>query len=118
VLLVACINFINLTTSRASQRAKEVGLRKVVGSSKTQLVGQFLGESVLFTALSFLAALSISELSLPYLNTVMNKSLDLNFGQDLSLLLTFFLTSAFIGLLSGLYPAFVISSFQPIRVLQ
>jgi len=118
VLLVACINFINLTMSRASQRAREVGLRKVVGSNKRQLVGQFLGESVLFTSLSFLAALCIVEIALPSLNSIMNKSLALNFNQDFVLIFSLFLTSALIGLLSGLYPAFVISSFQPVNVLR
>ena len=118
VLLIACINFINLTTSRASKRALEVGLRKVVGSKRRQLVAQFLGESVLTTLLTFLAALVLVELSLPSLNKIMNKSLSLNFQTDLMLILSMLAAAILIGLISGLYPAFVISSFKPVTVLK
>ncbi|MCJ7581672.1 MAG: ABC transporter permease [Candidatus Aminicenantes bacterium] len=118
VLLVACINFINLTTSRSSQRAKEVGLRKVIGSSKRQLVGQFLGESVLFTLLTFFAALCLVEGALPVLNSVMKKSLSLVLGQNLFLIFWLFITVLIIGILSGLYPAFVITAYKPVFVLR
>jgi len=118
VLLVACINFINLTTSRASQRAVEVGLRKVVGSSKRQIVTQFLGESVLFTMITFVVALAIVQTMLPSLNNIMNKRLSLHFGQDVLLLLLFFVMAVLVGFLSGLYPAFVISAYVPSNVLK
>jgi putative ABC transport system permease protein len=118
VLLVACINFINLMTSRASQRGIEVGLRKVVGSSKRQIVMQFLSESTLFTILTFIAALAIVQTVLPYLNTIMNKELSLDIGQNLFLFLAFFVTAVLVGFLSGLYPAFVISAYMPSNVLK
>ena len=118
VLLVACINFINLSTSRAGMRAREVGMRKVVGSNKRQLISQFLGESLLMTLLTFFAAAAIVHFSLPSLSTILNKQLALSFSKDLSLLFIFFLIAAGIGILSGVYPAFVISSFRPVNVLR
>jgi putative ABC transport system permease protein len=118
VLLVACINFINLSTSRAGLRAREVGMRKVVGSNKRQLIFQFLGESVLMTVLTFVAAVAIAQASLPYLSTILNKQLSLSLGQDIILLSIFFLIAVVIGILSGIYPAFVISSFRPVSVLR
>jgi putative ABC transport system permease protein len=118
VLLVACINFINLSTSRAGMRAHEVGMRKVVGSNKRQLVAQFLGESVLMTVFTFIAAVAIAQLSLPSLSTILNKQLRLNLEQDFFLLILFFLIALGIGILSGIYPAFVISSFNPVNVLR
>ena len=118
VLVVACINFINLTTSRASRRALEVGLRKVVGSNKKQLVGQFLGESVLMTVLAFAAALLVVKLTLPSLNIIMKKTLSLDFKEDFVLLLIFFAVAVGIGLLSGIYPSFILSSFRPVNVLR
>lgn len=118
VLLVACINFINITTSRASIRALEVGLRKVVGSNRRQLMQQFLGESIITTILAFFTALVIAELSLPYLNKIMNKGLSLNFQADLHLLLAMFAAAIAVGILSGLYPSIVISSFRPVTVLK
>ena len=118
VLLVACINFINLSTSRAGMRAREVGLRKVVGSNKRQLISQFLGESVFMTVITFVSAVVIVHSILPPLSTVLNKQLSLHFGQDFFLLFLFFLISIGIGILSGIYPAFVISSFRPVNVLR
>jgi putative ABC transport system permease protein len=118
VLLVACINFINLSTSRAGLRAREVGMRKVVGSNKRQLIAQFLGESVLMTVLTFVAAVAIAQTSLPYLSSILNKQLTLSLGQDIILLSLFFLIAVVIGILSGIYPAFVISSFKPVSVLR
>jgi putative ABC transport system permease protein len=118
VLLIACINFINLSTSRAGMRAREVGMRKVVGSNKRQLVSQFLGESVLMTVFTFAAAVAAVHASLPRLSTILNKQLTLNFEQDFSLLFLFFLITVGIGILSGIYPAFVISSFKPVNVLR
>jgi putative ABC transport system permease protein len=118
VLLVACINFINLSTSRAGMRAREVGMRKVVGSNKRQLVSQFLGESVLMTVFTFAVAVVVVHTSLPRLSTILNKQLTLNFERDSFLLFLFFLIAVGIGILSGIYPAFVISSFKPVNVLR
>ena len=118
VLLVACINFVNLSTSRAGMRAREVGMRKVVGSNKRQLISQFLGESVLMTVFTFVAAVVIVHISLPPLSTILNKQLTLHFGKHFFLLSQFFLIAVGIGILSGIYPAFVISSFKPVNVLR
>jgi putative ABC transport system permease protein len=118
VLLVACINFINLSTSRAGMRAREVGMRKVAGSGRRQLISQFLGESVVMTIFTFVAAVAVVHFSLPSLNTILNKQLTLNPGQDLFLVFLLFLIAVFIGILSGVYPAFVISSFKPVNVLR
>jgi putative ABC transport system permease protein len=118
VLLVACINFINLSTSRAGMRAREVGMRKVAGSGRRQLISQFLGESVVMTIFTFVSAVAVVHFSLPSLNTILNKQLTLNPGQDLFLVFLLFLIAVFIGILSGVYPAFVISSFKPVNVLR
>ncbi len=118
VLLVACVNYVNLTTSRASNRAVEVGLRKVIGANRRRLVGQFLGESALLTTLSFLFSLALVQTALPALNVIMNKALALNFKADAGLLLLFLAASLAIGLLSGAYPAFVLSSFRPVSVIR
>jgi len=118
VLLVACVNFINLTTSRASRRALEVGLRKVVGSSRAQLVGQFMGESALLTFIGFLGALALAILTLPALNAIMKKSLTLSPLPDAPLILIFLAVSITIGLLSGIYPSLILSSFRPAGVLK
>jgi len=118
ILLVACVNYVNLTTSRASSRAVEVGLRKVVGSSRRRLIAQFLSESALLTVFSFLIAVALVETALPALNAVMKKSLSLNIGEDIGLILLFFATSLAIGLLSGAYPALVLSSFRPGPVIR
>jgi len=118
VLLVACINFVNLTTSRASKRAREVGLRKVVGSKRKQLISQFLSESILTTLLAFFSALIIVDVALPRLNVIMKKSLSLSFQSDFILLVFMFAAAVLIGFLSGLYPSFVLSSFVPVNVLR
>ncbi len=118
VLLVACINFINLSTSRAGLRAREVGMRKVVGSGRRQLISQFLGESVVMSVFTYIAAVAIVHFSLPSLNTILNKELTLNPSQDLFLVFLFFLVAVAIGIFSGVYPAFVISSFKPVNVLR
>jgi len=118
VLLVACINFINLSTSRAGMRAREVGMRKVAGSSQSQLITQFLGESVLTTILTFLGAVLVVQNSLPYLSSILDKQLSLSLTRDLIPLIALFLTAVFIGVLSGVYPSFVLSSFKPVHVLR
>ncbi len=118
VLLVACVNYVNLTTSRAPNRAVEVGLRKVLGASRRRLMGQFLGESTLLTTLSFFFSLALVQTALPALNIVMKKSLSLHFARDAGFLLLFLAAALTIGLLSGAYPAFVLSSFRPAAVIK
>ncbi|RFS16276.1 ABC transporter permease [Emticicia sp. C21] len=118
VLLIACINFMNLATARSTERAKEVGIRKTLGSTKSQLSIQFLTESVLLSVTSLLVATLIVVLALPFFNNLANKQLALdNFftWQTIPLML---ILSIAVGLMAGLYPAGVLSSFQPIQVLK
>ena len=118
ILCIACINFINLSTARSVERAKEVGIRKTFGSEKGSLVFQFLLESVLVSLLSILLALALILLLLPLFNKVSGKDLSLLEFLDpvkIGLLLVF---GFGVGIVAGLYPAFVLSSFQPIKVLK
>jgi ABC-type antimicrobial peptide transport system permease subunit len=117
ILLIACINFMNLSTARSEKRAKEVGIRKVVGAPRSTLISQFIGESVLISFLAALLAIGIVVLSLPGFNQLTEKHLYVPFGNVLFWLsgIGFIL---FTGLLAGSYPAFFLSSFQPVKVLK
>ncbi len=117
VLLLACINFMNLATARSEKRAKEVGIRKSIGSVRGQLIGQFLSESVLMASLALLLALGLVLLTLPAFNTLADKAIELPWANPVfwALVLGFTL---FTGLLSGIYPAFYLSGFQPVQVLK
>jgi putative ABC transport system permease protein len=117
VLAIACINFMNLTTARSTQRAREVGVRKVVGATRQQLIVQFLSESTLLTALAMLLALAIVELTLPFFAAFIEAplSLPLHDPQALALLLGGLLV---VGLVAGSYPAFYLSNFRPAEVLK
>jgi len=117
ILLVACINFMNLATARSARRAKEVGIRKIIGAKRGQLIGQFLSESLLITFVALMLGIIFVVMALPIFNTVVEKqlSVDLSNGWLLAcLVLVFLLTS----LVSGSYPAFFLSSFRPIKVLK
>ncbi|UCE41452.1 MAG: ABC transporter permease [Candidatus Aminicenantes bacterium] len=118
ILIVACINFINLTTARSTQRANEVGVRKVVGSSRGQLVRQFLSESVFLSFLSFLLALIFVELALPVFNTLVGKEFSSNHILDWPFLLILLFGAIIIGIAAGSYPAFLMASFRPVFVLK
>ena len=118
VLLVASINFINLSSARSSKRSKEVGMRKVVGANKKQLSFQFLGESVLFTIIAMFIALAAVEVALPHLQTFLNKRLELNIIEAPYILPGLLLMSVIIGILSGIYPAILLSTFKPIKTLK
>lgn len=117
VLLIACINFINLSTAGAEHRSKEVGVRKVVGAQKSTLIGQFLTESLLMAALAGLASLALTWLSLPLFNQIMQSATHIPW-QAPWFWLAFFTFILFTGLLAGVYPAFFLSSFQPIKTLK
>ncbi|NHB67769.1 ABC transporter permease [Perlabentimonas gracilis] len=117
VLLIACINFMNLTTARSAQRAKEVGLRKVAGGNKLQLVGQFLGESILLTILSLAFAIVLVAALLPSFNDLSGKALTLG-SLSAVMVIAIVLIALFTGMVSGSYPAFYLSSFIPIKVLK
>ncbi|BAV05763.1 putative ABC transport system permease protein [Filimonas lacunae] len=118
ILLIACINFVNLTTARATERAKEVGIRKVAGAQKTQLAGQFLGETLLICIAAFLFALLLSGCLLPLFNQLAGKKVSVNIFHNGPEVLLLLVASLGIGLLAGLYPALVLSNFQPIAVLK
>ena len=115
IVLIACINFMNLNTARSEKRAKEVGIRKVVGARKAGLISQFLGESVLLSFFAALLAIGLVELCLSTFNNVTDKHLYIHFGSVgfWLLILGFILVT---GLLAGSYPAFFLSSFQPVKV--
>ncbi len=116
VLLIACINFMNLSTARSGKRAKEVGMRKVMGAEKKSLVFQFLGESVVLSMLALLLALLLASVLLPFFNNLAQKNLRLFDRPDLWLWIAGLTVCT--GILSGLYPAFYLSSFKPIAVLK
>jgi putative ABC transport system permease protein len=117
VLLIACINFMNLSTARSSKRAKEIGIRKVVGSLRKQLIAQFLSESIIITAISSILSLAIVFFVLPYFNKLAGKDLSLFITNSLfwSVIVAFTILT---GLIAGSYPALYLSSFNPIKVLK
>lgn len=118
ILLIACINFMNLSTARSSLRSMEVGLRKVMGADKWILVRQFMGESLVMTLLSMGLALVLVYLFLPVFSDFTEKPLNLNFFQNPEYLLGIFGLMAFVGLIAGSYPAFFLSGFIPSKVLK
>lgn len=118
VLLIAGVNFMNLSTARSANRAKEVGLRKVVGAGRSQLIRQFFGESVLMAFFALIAALILLELLLPFFNTLSGKQLISPWRNNPVLLLGFLGLALVTGIVSGSYPALFLSSFQPIRILK
>jgi len=117
-LLIACINFMNLATARSAKRSAEVGVRKVLGAVKGLLIGQFLGESVLMSFLAFFLAWTFTLLLLPGFSYITDRNLSLTLPEHLPLLAGFFGLAIFAGLLAGIYPAFYLSSFQPVKVLK
>lgn len=118
MLLIACINFMNLSTAGASKRAKEVGVRKVMGSAKMDLVGQFLLESIIMTALALLLSIILVQIFLPAFNDISGKTLSFSIVQNPQIIIVLLLFGLFIGLIAGSYPAFFLSSFKPILVLK
>jgi putative ABC transport system permease protein len=117
ILLIACINFMNLSTARSERRAREVGIRKSVGSKRFELIFQFIGESLFISSVAFCIAILIAQLVLPYYNTLVDKKLFIDYLSPKFLMFAFgliFLT----GIVSGSYPAFYLSSFQPVKVLK
>jgi putative ABC transport system permease protein len=117
ILLIACINFMNLSTARSEKRAKEVGIRKVVGAQKSSLISQFIGESVFLSLLAGIAAVIIVQISLPGYNRLTEKDLIINIG-NINTWIAFTGFILFTGLLAGSYPAFFLSSFRPVKVLK
>ncbi|QDK83686.1 FtsX-like permease family protein [Spirosoma sp. KCTC 42546] len=118
ILLIAVFNFINLTTARSAKRAREVGVRKVAGSSRTELVFQFLSESLLTTFFALLVGISMAYFLLPIVNTLAAKSLSFKQVTKVSSILYLLAGSGVVGILAGLYPALHLSSFKPITALK
>ncbi len=118
ILLIACFNFMNLSTARSSLRAKEVGMRKVAGAFRKQLIAQFIGESVLIAVFSLILASIIVLLVLPAVNSFVDLPLEYNVFQNLTIASGLIIIILFIGFVSGSYPAFFLSSFRPVSVLR
>jgi predicted lysophospholipase L1 biosynthesis ABC-type transport system permease subunit len=117
VLLLACINFMNLSTARSEKRAKEVGIRKSIGSVRRQLVAQFLSESLLVALLAFIVSLVLAQLTLPFFNGVANKNMIVPWSNPIfwTMGIAFCVLT---GLVAGSYPALYLSSFNPVKVLK
>jgi putative ABC transport system permease protein len=118
ILLLACINFTNLSTASSSKRSKEIGIRKVLGSEKNKLVSQFLTESVMLTALAMLFAIGFIYLLLPYFNNLAGKHITIGFFLNYKALLLESAVTILVGLIAGIYPAFFLSSFKILAVLK
>jgi len=118
VLIIACVNFINLSTARSAERAKEVGIRKSIGAYRFQLAIQFLGETVLISFLALILALVLVEIALPYINSLSERDITLPIFSSIGFIATIFGGTVVIGLISGIYPAIYLSSFQAVKVLK
>lgn len=117
ILLIACINFVNITVARSVKRAKEIGIRKVVGSDRKQIIIRFLGESFLLCIIAFALAILLVQLILPVFNQLSNKALALSYLLDVKLVGGYFLLLILTGLLAGFYPALVLSGYSPVQTL-
>jgi putative ABC transport system permease protein len=118
ILLIACINFMNLSTAKSSLRAREVGLRKVVGSSRKKLMGQFLSESVLLSFISLAIGLVTIQILLPAYRSFIGRQLYMHYFDNVLVIPSLLALGLFVGVISGSYPAFFLSSFKPISVLR
>jgi len=118
ILLLAIINFINLTTARSETRSKEVGIKKTLGSNKTKLIGQFLAESILVSLFSVLISIALIEITLPFFNQIAGKNLDLELLNKVYTIPGLLLFAVIIGIISGSYPAFYLSSFRPVHLFK
>lgn len=118
ILVLAGINFMNLSTARSANRAREVGIRKVLGSVRRSLVAQFIGESIIISLISLFITFILIELVLPEFNSITGKDLDMKYILDWQITLGFVLLAIIVGIFAGSYPAFYLSSFNPISVLQ
>jgi putative ABC transport system permease protein len=118
ILLIACINYMNLATARSAIRTKEVGMRKVIGAQRRQLIRQFIGESVFLSFIAILLAGILVEILLPVFNSIIGKSIRLHFFHDWEFFIGLICVALVVGTISGSYPAFFLSSFQPVAVLK
>ena len=118
ILLIACVNYMNLSTARSSQRAKEVGMRKVVGASRREIIRQFLGESTLTAFLALLLGLFLVKIALPMFNSFLGQTTPFDLSESPFLILAILIVILFVGLFSGSYPALFLSSFRPVQILK
>jgi len=118
VLLIACINYMNLSTARSTNRAKEIGVRKVVGASQTNIMHQFFGESVIVAFVALIIAVFMIEFFLPFFNNLSGKQLSLEDIGSIGILVRLFCVALITGIISGSYPAVLLSSFRPVRILK
>jgi putative ABC transport system permease protein len=118
ILLIACINYMNLSTARSALRAREIGIRKVIGARRKELIGQFLGESVLICWAAILLAGALTYFALPWLNKVSGQELSLGTLFKWKIIAPLLLTPFVVGIISGIYPALFMSSFQPVKTLK
>ena len=118
ILIIACINFINLSTARAIKRSKEVGIRKVIGSNKMELIRQFIGESIITSFIALILALIFVEIILRFLPTLIGMDLSISYFDNFYTIPILILLGLIVGVLSGFYPAMVLSAFRPILILK
>jgi putative ABC transport system permease protein len=118
IMLIACINFMNLYTANSELRAKEIGMRKVLGAYRRQLVLQFLSESFVFAILALPVAMLLAELALPQFNLITGKALNISYAKNVWLFAGLFSLTALVGLAAGSYPAMFMSAFQPVKMLR
>ena len=118
LIVIACVNFINLATAQAVNRSKEVGVRKVLGSNRKQLALQFLGETALIVFIALILAIGITALALPFLNKLLNVQMTMSFIANPAVIFFIVATGIIVTLLSGIYPAIILSGFNPITALK
>jgi putative ABC transport system permease protein len=118
ILLLACINFVNFSTARSSERAREIGMRKVIGAARFQLIQQFLGESVLFSLVSLLISIFAVKLLMPSFSSLVGTEIGIGYYSDWTIMLLILGGVLAVGILAGLYPALVISSYKPVKVMK
>lgn len=118
ILILASVNYVNLSLANSTQRSKEIGIKKVIGSSKKLIASQFLAETVLHTVIATILSLFVAQVSFPLLNRILNKNIEFALWSNVQLLIFVGLVSLLVGVLSGLYPSLVISSYNPVKVLK
>ena len=118
ILLIATINYMNLATARSAKRSLEVGIRKILGAKKRNLISQFLGESILVSFIATWLSIALADILMPYFNQIANKQIDINWLNNIWIILLTLLFSVLIGVISGSYPAFYLSNFKPLKVLK
>jgi len=118
VLIIACINFMNLATARSADRAREVGVRKVIGAHRSSLMNQFLGEAILTVILSIFLAVALTELLLPEFNSMVNRNLKIDYLNNWSFSISLIIITILVGVVSGIYPAIFLSSFRPVQMFK